>query len=43
MEIGFFILIILKQAVLEQFPLQIAATVLQYDNYLGKKNYSCLH
>lgn len=42
-EIWFFTLIIMRRAVLDQFPLQIAATMLHYDNYFGKKNYSCLH
>lgn len=40
-EIWFFTLITTRGAVLEQFPLQIAATMLHYDNYFGKKNYSC--
>lgn len=42
-DIWFFISIITRWAILKQFPLQIAATMLQYDNYLGKKNYCCLH
>lgn len=42
-EIWFLILIIMRRAVLEKFPLQTADTMLQYDNYFGKKNDSCLH